>query len=893
MDPRTILQFALLGLGVGGVYAVSAVGIVAIHRGSRTINFAHGGIALWGALLFYWMRDSHDIPSIPAAVLTLLAAAVFGAGVYLLVIRFVRHRTQLSRMVATLGLLGLLIGLAHTVFENAPRVPDSAFPSGGVDVFDQKIPYERIIIFLIAVVVVLGLAAWSASARLPLMTRAMAEHESAAQALGASPHLLGSLNWALGSALAAASGILVAPIVGQFDTAMLQVMAFALAAALLGRFDSFGLALAGGAALGVGESVVTHLVAEHVPSQFQLGWPQTVPFVAVMAILVLRRDGASNRLPAVPAAPVAAGLFRPVPAVIALAGAVAVLLFGSAQWQDAAILSVVFGILVLSLVVLIGYANQISLAQMTVAGLGAYAAVRLDLDIHLPFVLAPIAGAVVGAVAGLVVGLPALRVRGINLAILTMGLAVAVSGVLFDSTHYTGGIAGSQPHPPTLFGLDVDAARHPDRYGLVALFWLVVAAGVVVAVRRSGLGRRLLVVRTNERAAASVGISVARAKLSAFVISSAMAGAAGVLLGFRSSSVTFTQFSFLESINLVSLAVIAGVTAVSGGLLGGVLAFGGLVYLVIAKLHVGFITDNYATIFGAALVVTVLLHENGVAWRRSFQHDPAPIPPGDQPARAGTALVTADVSVRFGGVAAVSDVSLRALPGTVTGLVGPNGAGKTTLLDAIGGFAATSGGQVLLGDRTLDADGADARARGGLGRVFQAGELFEDLTVAQNLRVAAENAGGTDGRLTAPARAALERFGLTEDLPRLPTELPMAKRRLVGIVRALASNPAVVLLDEPGAGLSITEISQLAAHLRDLAHDCGLTVLVVDHDMALVMSACDRIVVLHQGRVLAEGTPEEIQADATVREAYLGDPTDPASASASASADAIPDPSLA
>lgn len=874
MDLRAVLQFALLGLGVGGVYAVSAVGIVAIHRGSRTINFAHGGIALWGALVFYWLRDDQGMAAGLAAVLTLLSAAAFGAAVYLLVIRIIRHRTQLSRMVATLGILGTLIGLAHSVFGSAQRVPDTSFPSSGVDVFGQTIPSERIIIFALAVVVVLALSAWSAWARLPLMTRAMAEHESAAQALGASPHLLGSLNWALGSVLAAASGILVAPIVGQFDTAMMTVMAFALAAALLGRFDSYLLALAGGIALGVGESVVTHLVAEHVPSRFQLGWPQTVPFVAVMAILTLRRDRASNRLPAVPAAPVAAGLFRPVPVGVALVGIIVVLLVGDARWRDAATLSIVFGILVLSLVVLIGYANQISLAQMTVAGLGAYAAVRLDIDHSLPFVLAPVAGAAVGAIAGLLVGLPALRVRGINLGILTMGMAVAVSGVLFESTHYTGGISGSQPHLPTVFGLDVDAARHPDRYGFVALFWLVVAGAVVAVVRRSRLGRRLLVVRTNERAAASVGISVARAKLSAFVISSSLAGAAGVLLGFRSSSVTFTQFSFMESINLVSLAVIAGVTSITGGLLGGVMAFGGLVYLLISRLHIGFVTDNYATIFGAALVVTVLVHENGVAWHRRFQNDPAPLPRGTQPAREGGALVANDVTVRFGGVTAVSAATLRALPGVVTGLVGPNGAGKTTLLDAIGGFAPTTSGSVHLGERSLNGDGPDARARSGLGRVFQAGELFEDLTVAQNLRVAAENAGHTDGRLPAPAHTAVKRFRLVEDLPRLPTELPMARRRMVGIVRALAANPAVLLLDEPGAGLSITEIGELSANLRDLAHEEGLAVLVVDHDMALVMSACDRIVVLHQGRVLADGTPEEVRADPAVREAYLGEATE-------------------
>ncbi|MQY30681.1 ABC transporter permease subunit [Nocardia aurantia] len=864
------LRFALLGLGIGGVYAVSAVGIVAIHRGSRTINFAHGGIALWGALLCYRLRDDTGLPFAAAAALTLAGAAIFGALIYLVVIRPIRNRTQLSRMVATLGLLGFLTGLAHTVFPDVPRVPRSALPSSTTRVLGQPIPTERVAILVIAVLVVAVLAGWSAWGRLPLMTKAMAEHESAAQALGASPHVLGGLNWALGSVLAAAAGILVAPIVGQFDTTMLTVTAFALAAALPGRFDGYLSALAGGLILGVGESVVTHLVSDHVPRQWQLGWPQTVPFVAVLLILVLRRDRASNRLPAVPAQPVAAGLFRPIPVAIAVAVAVAVLFLGTPDWRDAATVSIVFAILVLSLVLLVGYANQISLAQMTVAGLGAYVAARLDISFGLPFVLAPLVGAAVGALAGLLVGLPALRVRGINLAILTMALAIAVSVVLFESSTFTGGLVGLQPHPPALFGFEIDAALYPERYGLFALCWLVLAGLVVMLVRRSALGRRLLVVRTNERAAASVGISVTRTKLAAFVVSSALAGTAGVLLAFRSSTVTFGQFAFMESINLVSLAVIAGVTSVSGGLLGGVMAMGGLVYLAISDLNIGWLTENYATVFGAGLVVTVLVHPNGVTWRKRSQFDPAPLPGGVQSPRAGAELAAADVSVHFGGVTAVRSVTMAARPGEVTGLVGPNGAGKTTLLDALGGFAPIDAGEVSLGEHALTGRSPDARARAGLGRVFQGGELFEDLTVAQNLRVAAENAGHTDGRLPEPAQAAVEKFGLTDDLARLPAELSMAKRRFTGIARALATDPAVVLLDEPGAGLSITEIGALATALRDLALGSGLAVLVVDHDMALVMSACDRIVVLHQGAVIADGTPAEIRADAAVQEAYLG-----------------------
>jgi sulfate-transporting ATPase len=243
-------------------------------------------------------------------------------------------------------------------------------------------------------------------------------------------------------------------------------------------------------------------------------------------------------------------------------------------------------------------------------------------------------------------------------------------------------------------------------------------------------------------------------------------------------------------------------------------------------------------------------------------------------------LTVRDLAVHMGAVVAVDGVDLTIEPGEIVGLIGPNGAGKTTLIDAVTGFVRPARGRISLGDDRIDRWNAARRARAGLRRSFQSLELFEDVTVLDNIHAGADEPTArswlTDlfwpGHHVLPGTAvtAIHEFNLEPDLRRLPTELSYGRRRLVGIARAVASAPSVLMLDEPAAGLDEAEGRELAVLIRKLADERQIGVLLVEHDVGLVMSICDRVVVLDFGRVIAYGTPEEVRADPLVLAAYIG-----------------------
>jgi sulfate-transporting ATPase len=246
-------------------------------------------------------------------------------------------------------------------------------------------------------------------------------------------------------------------------------------------------------------------------------------------------------------------------------------------------------------------------------------------------------------------------------------------------------------------------------------------------------------------------------------------------------------------------------------------------------------------------------------------------------------LEVRNISVRFGGVVAVDDVSFVVRPGEVVGLIGPNGAGKTTIIDAITGFVRPSGGSILLDGAPIESFSPSRRARAGIGRSFQSLELFDDMTVYDNLRTGCEPRDAlayvTDlvhpgkGRLGAAATAAVREFQLVDDLDRFPTELAFGRRRLVAIARAIAAEPSVLLLDEPAAGLDEQETNELGHLIVRLAKEWGLAVLLIEHDVSLVLRVCDRVEALDFGRSIASGTPDEIANDPVVVAAYLGSDT--------------------
>ena len=240
-----------------------------------------------------------------------------------------------------------------------------------------------------------------------------------------------------------------------------------------------------------------------------------------------------------------------------------------------------------------------------------------------------------------------------------------------------------------------------------------------------------------------------------------------------------------------------------------------------------------------------------------------------------------DLYVRYGGVVAVNDVSFTVTPGRITGLIGPNGAGKTSVIDAVTGFTRTAAGSVLLDGQELVGLSATKRARAGLSRSFQSLELFEDATVLDNLRAASDPRDRWSylrdlvypvaPPLPGEVVAAIREFRLEDDLLRIVQDLPYGQRRLLAIVRAVATQPSVLLLDEPAAGLSDVETAELAHLVRRLADDWGIAILLVEHDMTFVMSVCDDIVVLDFGTQISAGTPQEIRRDPAVIAAYLGE----------------------
>jgi sulfate-transporting ATPase len=571
-----------------------------------------------------------------------------------------------------------------------------------------------------------------------------------------------------------------------------------------------------------------------------------------------------------------------------------VLLVFDERWAAATYTSLIAGVIVLSIVVLTGYAGQLSLAQWTFAGVGALIAGQLVRAAHLPMELAIILGILLTIPVGLLFALPALRTRGVNLAVVTLGLGFTVYEVVFANSQYIGDHldGGTKIGPATLFGIDVNGATNPHRWAVVCLVALVLVGLMVANLRRSRTGRRLLAVRTNERAAASLGISVFGVKLYAFAVAAGIAAVAGVLAGFQDSTITYGRFNAFASINAVGQAVIGGLGWVVGAVAAAPNAVGGLGSRVLDEVvHLG---EWDELVGGVLLLVILVVHQDGIAplvvdhiqprlakLRLQRAPDPVtPLPRADVEPVAPLPLSVVDLTVRFGGVVAVDGVSFEVGPGEVVGLIGPNGAGKTTVIDAVTGFVRPSAGTVSLGDERIERWGATRRARSGLRRSFQSLELFEDITVEQNIQAGADEGGRwswfTDlvwpghHTLGGTAVAAIESFELEPHLAQLPGELPYGRRRLVGIARAVASGPSLILLDEPAAGLDEHESRELGGLIRRIADERGMGVLLVEHDVGMVLSTCDRVVVIEFGRVIASGTPAEVRVDPAVRRAYLG-----------------------
>jgi len=608
--------FAILGLGAGVAYALLAFGVVVVYKGSGVLNFAHGGIAMFAAFVYADLSgaDPGQAGRSPylALLIVLTGAALFGALFYFVVMKHLRAAPALAKVVATLGLLATLQGIAtlHWGAVYSPPVR-SLFPTRPVSIGAGSFVGSDRLYGLGLALLLTGSLWWLYSrTKFGLATRAVAESEKGASLLGYSPDSVASLNWALGCALAAVAGVIIAPIQG-LDTAKLPLMILpAFAAALLGRFRSFTLAALVALGIGIAQSELTLYWGN------QPGVSVAVPLVVVILAMVVSgrlipQRGAltEGRSPKTPA-----GRVRPVPALIALGSAAALLLFASPTYQSALGTSIGFAILALSLVVITGYTGQISIAQMTFAGLAGLFLSKAAIHFGVPFPVSLLVGALMAVPVGVLVGLPALRVRGINLAVVTFGLAYSVTAVVFENAKWTGaGVFGdAAPVPsPTIAGFSVDGFSHPGRFGLFALVVLLLVITLVSSLRQSSTGRKLLAVRGNEAAAAAAGINVPRVKLYAFALSAFIAGLGGAVMATEIDEASFAQFSASASISLITIAYIGGIGSIAGALLAGVGAAGGVSYVLFS--HIPGYADYFLPVAGVLLIITVLFQPDGVA----------------------------------------------------------------------------------------------------------------------------------------------------------------------------------------------------------------------------------------------------------------------------------------
>ena len=979
----TTVLFLILGLGSGAVYASLALGLVVTYRSSGVVNLASGAVALYIAYTYAYLRMGQLVDPIPglrptvdlgtgplgfwvALLISLAVGAVLGALLYVLIFRPLRAAPAAAKAVASVGVMIVLQALLATRLGSAAASVAPIFPVHVYQILGSRVPGDRLWAAAVIAAVSVALALWFRLTRFGLATRAAAESEKGAFVTGLSPQRIALVNWALSTAIVGIGGILISPIVPLTPASYSLFIVPALAAALVGNFSSIGVTVAAALAIGMLESEATYLQTKSWLTS--AGLPDLVPLLVILVFLVLR----GRELPA-RGAIIAKTLGRaPRPRGYVVPGVVIVVLglvsLTATHGADraAVITTLVMAVIALSQVVVTGFTGQISFAQLTLAGVGAFSLTRIQHQLHVPFPFAPLLAAVVAMIIGVVVGLPALRIRGLPVAVTTLALALVLQDLWFNNPDFNGGFAGAPIADARIFGLDLGVGAghgYPQLgFGILCLIVLLLAAGGVAAVRRSRLGAAMLAVRANERSAAASGVAVSHVKLIAFAIGGFLAGLGGAMLAYQQTTADYSSYTAIGSVTFFATVYIAGITCVSGGINAGVIAAGGVIYTLInngvplwiyvllvglllvgivqlvrpkaaraALAVVGLVTIAaafhhgpvqlgvyYAAINGVLLILTIILNPEGIVGpvhtrlaalraRLRARRSPAPaVQPAAaaDAAQAGTAadaapatglpaqrgagrhgqprdpasplLTVSGVSVRYGGVVANEDVSFEVFPGEIVGLIGPNGAGKTTLIDAVSGYARATGSVALLG-RKLDGRKPYQRSRDGLGRTFQGIELYDDLSVRENVEVgttAARSAGAAgaraDGEQPSPGIDAyfqiLDLQAVADDPVR---QLSVGQRQLVSVARALAGRPAVVLLDEPAAGLDATESRWLGERLRAI-RDAGTTIVMVDHDMGLVLDVCDRIVVLDLGKVVAVGTPADIVGNDEVKRAYLG-----------------------
>jgi branched-chain amino acid transport system permease protein len=560
----TFLTYTIFGIVTGAIYAVAATGLVVTYSTSGIFNIAHGAIGMLMAFLYWELRINHHFPAPIALILVVLVAApALGALIERTLMRRLRGASIAQSLVVTVGLLVMLLGLGQAIWKpTIGRELPEFFEPHGFHLFGVTVRWHEAITILIGIGVAVFLWLFLARTRIGVAMRAVVDDRNLLSLNGAQPDRVSMLAWALGASLASIAGILLAPLLQLNHLSLTLLVVNAYAAAMVGRLKSLPLTYIGGLALGLAESYTIGYVNLQ---GWLLGLRPSIPTIFLFVVLLLMPESrlrAARLAGAVaPRLPTWRGTF--VGSAILVGGAVVL-----AQMLSGADLirvgqGLAFALIMLSLVPLVGYGGQVSLCQMTFAGLGVFAMVHLGAN---GSVLGLVLAAALCAGVGALIALPALRLQGLYLALSTMAFAALMEYMFFPNTHVFGNLGSVVVKRIGFLGLHFNGEK--------AYFTLLAAAFalmsmLVVWVRRGRFGRRLTAMRDSQVACATLGLSLARTKLMVFMLSAAMAGVAGALYGGLKESAGSTDFLMFQSLPILLLAVLGGITTASGALIGG------------------------------------------------------------------------------------------------------------------------------------------------------------------------------------------------------------------------------------------------------------------------------------------------------------------------------------
>jgi len=555
----------------------------------------------------------------------------------------------------------------------------------------------------------------------------------------------------------------------------------------------------------------------------------------------------------------------------------------NATYAQAGTYAAIYAIAAIGLSLLLGNVKQISIGQAGFFGIGAYAVAYLTSTLNWPFWPAAIIGVLAATLVGFGVGFVALRFRGHYLAMATLSFGLIVVGLLHESK-LLGGASGISSIPYASIG-----SLSLSGYTAYWFVWAValLAALLTLNLLRGRTGRAFETIRNDELAAEVVGVATRRYKILAFAYAGALAGLSGAIYAAFLGLIVPDAVGAALSIDFLLMVVLGGQGGVSGALIGAAL----IGFLDIS----GHAYENWREVaYGALVIIVVIAAPGGVIglFRRTKREARAALsvttlpvaaapvrpPNGDAP------LVVRDVTKRFGGLTAVDAVNFTLERGSLTSLIGPNGAGKTTLFNAICGVGKLSAGNVSIAGHDVTGWQPHRIAALGVGRTFQNARLFDEMTVLENVvagLIRSERTSFGADLLALPAsrrsqrettdraRATLARLGLESIAGMDARDLPFGERRRVELARAIAADPWMLLVDEPAAGLNARERATLAEDLLAL-RERGMTLLLIEHDMKLVMSISDRVMVLKFGVQIADGDAASVRNDPAVISAYLG-----------------------